>query len=890
MHGSFYEGSRGLALVAAAWLGLSQVPALAQPPAPPPPAEYQIALRYRLRTAPVERPGQFYQLLDALEALGFKKNAGPEGEEADPSVDRMTGTITSGSARKLLSDPRVQALLLAPPGYLPPEDPEAPVKVQLELQPGLGLERQRALADQVRLVLVEQGFRESAGYDHRGHTRLVGVVPAGKLDLLLQDLRWQNSGWLLPEMRVAGLAAPLRNRWPLVVTEVIPEPEGFAPAKDTPGPTRPGKGDEFLLKLAPELRTLVAPEGQAARLLRVEMILTNPIPEVSHVWDRELALLAPGLRVEGRLGQVVTAVLPAQSLAVLAESPVVASIRLPRAAAVQRAGGLPSATVTRNLLLDSGLERLHNLGHRGRGIRVAILDSDFRGWAALAGKQLPKGTRLVDLTAERSREVVADPMQGDPGELGLGTQAALGVALAAPQAELTLIRIDAASPYLVADAARYMSGEPIRSVSLSQRAEELEVDADRLALEWERHNEERLLLLNSFGQDEASIKRRAAFYEREKALRAQEQALDARRARYLELRRDLQSLKGIGLVVSNLTWSAGHAVDGSSAVSRYVDEHPARFLWFQAAGGTRGQVWAGTFVDLDGNGIMEFATPNISIRTQRWTRELNFLGWQEGQGDPRAELPAGARVRVSVQWREPHDPEFGQRGEDIYRMPLAAVRLAILRQRDPSGTKLPADSMEVVALSPLLPHRLENLPGTAVYEQTVEFIAEQSGVFALRIEGNQPEGIRPSTVPSVPAIQKSWELRLRAVVQALDAASGAKGEPVLLDYRTEEGTLGVPADARAVLTVGATSESGRPRSASATGPVLNSGLLPKPDLRFYDAWDLGAAAGKSLDRASLAAPFAAGRAACLLGSGVAPDKLLELLGGQPGAPAGGPGR
>jgi hypothetical protein len=92
----------------------------------------------------------------------------------------------------------------------------------------------------------------------------------------------------------------------------------------------------------------------------------------------------------------------------------------------------------------------------------------------------------------------------------------------------------------------------------------------------------------------------------------------------------------------------------------------------------------------------------------------------------------------------------------------------------------------------------------------------------------------------------------------------------------------MPADARAVLTVGAANESGRPRPTSAVGPVLNVSLLPKPDLRAYDAWHLDAGASKITDRASLAAPFAAGLAASVLSSGATPKRLLELLGGQPG--------
>ena len=45
-----------------------------------------------------------------------------------------------------------------------------------------------------------------------------------------------------------------------------------------------------------------------------------------------------------------------------------------------------------------------------------------------------------------------------------------------------------------------------------------------------------------------------------------------------------------------------------------------------------------------------------------------------------------------MQWCEAHDPEFFERGEDLYREPLADLRLLLLRQRDPSGIKLAVHS------------------------------------------------------------------------------------------------------------------------------------------------------------------------------------------------------
>ena len=133
-----------------------------------------------------------------------------------------------------------------------------------------------------------------------------------------------------------------------------------------------------------------------------------------------------------------------------------------------------------------------------------------------------------------------------------------------------------------------------------------------------------------------------------------------------------------------------------------------------------------------------------------------------------ADIPASTRLRLSVQWREPHDPDFLRHGQDVYRRPLAAPRLTLLRQLDPTGTKQPADDFQVVAQTVGLPQRLDNQPDSAVYEQTVEFTVAQAGRYALRVEGRVPATIRPPDQPTVPAAEKTWELRLRVFVDDAD--------------------------------------------------------------------------------------------------------------------------
>src|SRR5712692_5100790 len=114
---------------------------LAQPAAPPPPNEYRVQIRYRIRTAGSGRLAQYKALIRYLESIGFHKDPGPENEAEDTDQTRMTGTIASSNAAKILVDPHVQAILLTPLGYELPAEGDQAVKVQLRLKGGLPLDR-----------------------------------------------------------------------------------------------------------------------------------------------------------------------------------------------------------------------------------------------------------------------------------------------------------------------------------------------------------------------------------------------------------------------------------------------------------------------------------------------------------------------------------------------------------------------------------------------------------------------------------------------------------------------------------------------------------------------------------------------------------------------------
>ncbi len=377
---------------------------------------------------------------------------------------------------------------------------------------------------------------------------------------------------------------------------------------------------------------------------------------------------------------------PAQAPALAALSQVT-GVRLPRLAQPARPPVDFDNTRWQPLLKASGAARLQALGQRGQGTQLAVVDSNFRGWEPLAGKGLPAGTRLIDLTRERNANIQPDPFPIGSEGLGAGTRLALTIARIAPEVSLTLIRVDPAAPYMLETVARSINGDPVRSISLENRLNQLDREQFELDKRRDALAEERRDVLNDFRQEGEAADRRKAYFEKQKAYEKDAALFYETLRRYLQFQRDMASLRGIRVVASALTWSDGFPVDGTSTLSRYFDDRPFRAaLWFQAAGDTAGQSWTGLFRDVDGNRVMEFAPPGQPLPANLWTPELNFLSWRTTAGKGSADIPAGTRLRITVQWREAHDPLYARLGEDPYREPLArGLRLVLVRQLDPAG-------------------------------------------------------------------------------------------------------------------------------------------------------------------------------------------------------------
>lgn len=840
--------------------------ASAQTASPAPSDEYGARIRYRIYAATADRLQQFTEMLRYLDSIGFQKDPGDDDEAEDPTETRMTGVIRSASADKLLLEPHIKAIMLIPQGYKLPEKADALVHVNLELATGLGRESQRALEDQARQRLLALGFRENISYDNRGHSRMLGWVPASHLDDLLVDLRTQPGGWLVPDVPYTRTPTPLRDVSPIRVVKVLP---GETPQKEIAGATPVGGPDG---KVAADLAGREGPT-------RMEIILNFVPGSGDQRWRTLLESAAPGISIEGMLGSLITATADAKSAPALAGLNIVSGVRLPRPALTKVP---PSQAIT----ADEALRRtgLQQLRHRGRGVRVAVIDTDFRGYEQHVGNRLPKSTRYIDLTMEHNPGLEPDRLPDD-GATGSGTQAALAVALAAPEANLTLIRISPASPYQLQDVARAINGETARTEALERRREELERDADSLRKRRQQLIADRKQILESYKQDEETEARRQEYQKRNQEVTAAQESYETRLRQFTALQRQLAALKGTQIVSCSVVWSDGYPLGGFSALSRYFDTRPfGAALWLQAAGDTRGQTWAGLFRDDDRNGVMEFAPGGAAPLPQRWTNELNFMGWQPYGQKATIELPAGLKIHLSMQWQEPHDPQLRAAPEDLYLQPLAKLSMLVLRQLDPEGKQVGSDELEMVAASQGA-MRLENGRDFAIYEQTLDFTTPAAGRYALRVEGVIPPGIRPASLNAVPVQHAiGWELRPRIFIDAPDAAARNTGRPVFIDYATKQGDVGMPADSQRVITIGAVDVSGHPEPASSTGPPLELGLLRKPDLFSYGSIDSGAGPLPGTPSATAFATglLAAGRSAgfvwadVLQAAGTRPDRLLRL--------------
>jgi hypothetical protein len=824
---------RPLAALPALLLGVA---GLAQPPAPPPPPEYFVQLRYQIDARGLQHIELYREMKQYLDSLGFVRDPDEDVddlEERDENHHTMRGFIKSADAPRLLGQRFIKTVVLTPKGQKLPEDAKE-VRVELELPAGLSPEAQYRLSRQTARALADLGFREAVGYDTRDHSRLVGALPAGSVEALaradLRKLVYRRRTWwappppaYLPPPRITEpLGPPFDNSSP--VRLMIANPGLPAPASRlAPEPILPAQE-----KLGPGLRELLKDDAEKMKPRRLEVILALAPSDVDTSWPRHVRQASRGAAVEGRVGPIVTVYGPAAVVAGAANFEEVAAVRLPRPARDELATALVSSPAAARPLSLVPPARLAPFRPRSGPFRLAVVGTDFRGWEAALAAGLPAGTTLLDLTAERAPDLRPDPFPGDPKEEGSGTGYALAVAKANPGVALLLVRVAPEAPYMLLAAAKAINGEPYRSLSLDARLDELAAGrvalADRLekvmalrrasfadfGAEPEPALEERVLTkaitdnlpleetqkLPDYLKLPAPAQRRVLYrlaqhqYDRDLAEH------HARSERALALVRDVRVFQGVRAVVSGLVWDEGYPLGGSGPFSRWFDDSPfCKALWFQALGDRRRQAWAGLFHDADGNGVMEFGPAATDLPACDWSTELNFLAWRPREGETTPVLPEGARLRLTLQWREAQDPDYLRVGDDPFRRPLADLRVTVFRQPHPEGKERPADDLIEVrplAAGPAL--RIDKVANAGTYEYVVLLYVREPGRYAVRVEGRAPLGIRPPGAAELPALRRTAELRTRLFVQTL----AGDGKAVLADFATAQAP-GAPGDAQVVV-------------------------------------------------------------------------------------------
>jgi hypothetical protein len=739
-----------LALSYASWSGAQDQPASGAP-------SYSVQLRYKIDAGRAQRYRLFQAFTQRLAAAGFLKDQGLEGEEHYGT--EMTGTMPASALPALLRDSFVRTAVLVPKGFQP-ADPQQSVLVRLYLSTALGIERQKDAAEQARALLKPLGFKESVAADTQGGLQLLGWLPFAQLKTLLTER-------VEVPVRPATEPGMLALKTPLIrAAVVLPEPAGLPAAAAAELPAPPA--DKNLEKVSAELRAQMADAGD--KKLRVELIL-KAIPRRG---DPLLELRAQGLAINGRLGPLVFGEASAAGITALAALPEVSTLRLPQAA---RSFGAYAVTFVPLVGELRAAARPVSQARPAGGVKAVVIAADFTGFQTLVGASLPRNTRLLDVTRELAPDFTPEEGGAAEGAPGDGVRLAERFCAEHHVDELILARIDSAAPFQVETIAAVVSGRPWSSPAFAARLEELRQSQQVLEEERSQLRVVRRIALDNYGIDETAKANREKYRQRQQAFNEMEKQVNAKSQRLLDFRAQTRDLGGAELVLVALTWSDGYAdLPGAHPTLRYLDPEFLRSAsWWQAMPVRGRSVWQGHFREVDG--ALHF-NADASGR-----RDLNFLAWQEKDGAERgasAELPAGLVLQLKLQWLEAHDPRFASAEEDVYRMPLAQLKVVLLRQRDPSGKGLPADLFDVVAQTTGLPDRLDNDARHAIYQTDLKYQVAQPGRYLVMVVGKEPVSLAPAGSASL--LNQKSEIRPRLTVEAIDPAHRAAGRVVFESF------------------------------------------------------------------------------------------------------------
>lgn len=741
-------------------LGLMAL-AQAQPPAAPASAPvYQVRLRYKIDAELQQRYAHYKQMLSKLESAGFKAAPGRPREEL--YGDRLAGTLPATGISALRLERFLRTAVLVPEGYALPTDVEKTVLVRLDLAI-TGPDRQRELSELARQQLKSLGFIENVGYNNQRHTSMLGRLSIPALDTLLKDTMEAS---IPSSFKTTTITA---NKAPLVrLAIVIAEPSPPQPDVALPIPAPVGK--EYLEKISPDLKAVLAkiPEADLDKFMRVELVLSSN--HLTDVFRSQLLHSETTFVTQGSFGPIVTGLAPPSRVAALAQQKEVSTVRLPQAAR-------PIATAYEVI-------RLSNDQHASSRItpvhfvqppspkRLLFIGDDFTGYQDMIGKGLPRNTCYFDATAELSPDM--KPLADSSSGTGRSLQLAKEYLQQHPHDEVVLARIESSSPFQLKQLGEAVLGRPWISPVFDTRKDDWvdarsRIDAERLELRVFRKR-----IQGDFTLDDATKAKREEYRKKLEAADAMDKAHHEWGIRFEQFAKTVQTLKGMTTVCVGLEWVDGYAdLPGSAPHLRFLSNdllHGAN--WHQFVSSRPRQVWTGLFRDYDFDNVMEFTTNKLYSRP-----DLAFLAWKPGQGGNDTMLPENAVVQVTLNWFEVH----AQNGNNNYRTPLANLNINVLKQRDPSGTKLPIDDFEVVARTPILADRVENSLRGSHYQLIVRFtVPPGGGRYALQVTGNVPRSTGDASST------EHAEIHPKISLEVVDPIKRPLGKAIFEDFATPE--------------------------------------------------------------------------------------------------------
>jgi hypothetical protein len=210
-------------------------------------------------------------------------------------------------------------------------------------------------------------------------------------------------------------------------------------AEAASGKPKPRGGTRF--SAHPRLDATLVDDAAAGRAVRRDRRGTPPtddqvtvVIESGDTASAAASVAAVGGTVLTRLASVVEARVPASALGRLADSPGVVRVREPRPMR-------PAATSEG--VASVGAIPWHTAGLNGSGVKVAVVDIGFAGYAARLGTELPAS---VETDFAQCQDI------GDPGPLATdhGTAVAEIVHDVAPQATLRLVCVDTEEDFIQA--------------------------------------------------------------------------------------------------------------------------------------------------------------------------------------------------------------------------------------------------------------------------------------------------------------------------------------------------------------------------------------------------------------------------------------------------------